>query len=204
MLLVGRKYNASLAAIKLDTSLKVQLPVWYHVGAKCELRKLNNTKISDCLRDNHRVHTVLDLLRLRRHNVTAYIPPENDCDCQECENERQRGCKHPFTCHEAAEKLLSMIRPKWHPDNIAPIDGLTLTKRRHDRNTEALGEGDEVTFNPSVTERDGISKAFRIFVDPTVHERPPAMRPERGIQIQEETTTVYIAGGINKNAEPNA
>ncbi|EPT02326.1 hypothetical protein FOMPIDRAFT_1118617, partial [Fomitopsis schrenkii] len=192
--MVGRKYNACFAAIKLDTALKVQLPIWYHVGAKCELRKLNNAKISDCLRDNHKVYTVLDLLKLRRHSITAYIPPENDCDCPNCESERRMGCKHPFTCHEAAERLLSMVRPKWHPDDIAPIDGLTLTKRRKERNTEALKEDKEVTFNPSVTEREGLSKAFRIFVDPTVHDKPPAMRPKRGIQVQEEETTVYLVG----------
>ncbi|EPS94794.1 hypothetical protein FOMPIDRAFT_25316, partial [Fomitopsis schrenkii] len=203
MLLTGKKYNACFAAIKLDTTLKTELPVWYHMGADAKLRRLNNTRISDCLRNNHRVQTVLDLLRLRRHTQTAYIPPENDCDCNDCGQDRRRGCKHPFTCHEAAIKLLALVKPKWHPDHIGPMDGLTLTRRREERNKEALDEDGTITFNPSVTERGGISEAFRIFVDPSMHDKPPAVRRKRGIQVNEEAATIYIIGSKDKEAEAN-
>ncbi|KAH9922128.1 uncharacterized protein B0H18DRAFT_1121140 [Fomitopsis serialis] len=72
-------------------------------------------------------------------------------------------------------------------------DGLTLTRRRLERNEEAeLDKGDVLVFNPSVTSNGGLSEAFRIFVNPSTLTKPPAIRRRPGVPVPEESTTVML------------
>ncbi|TFY58490.1 hypothetical protein EVJ58_g6390 [Rhodofomes roseus] len=208
MLNTAKKYNVSFAAIKLDTQIKTALPIWYHLGATKQLRRLNNTKISNCLRDNHGVRYVADLLApsKRRCYITArevsndFLPP---CSCNECEDDKARGCKSPMRCCRAAENLLAQVRPKWNPQMEPSPDNLSLTKNRRAANTEALKNKGDVLFDPSLTTRGPLQEAFRAFVDPSVHDKPPAIREKRGRIVNEEGVTVYIQGRLKKALIPD-
>lgn len=200
MLSTAKKHNVSFAAVKLDASMKKALPIWYHLGATNKLRRLNNTRTSDCLRDCHAVRVVADALRVARRAcfISAsgtgndYLP--DDCDCTRCRTDRERGCPHPWRCCKAAERLLAAIRPKWHPDEAPPLDGLTLTKRRLEANAEAMTSGGAMTFNPSLTQSGDLGQAIRVFVDPSVHDEPPASRRARGRVVTAESCVVHIVG----------
>ncbi|KAH9837260.1 uncharacterized protein C8Q71DRAFT_707100, partial [Rhodofomes roseus] len=203
MLTTAKKHNVSFAAIKLSASLKEELPVWYHLGATKKLRQLNNTKVSDCLRDNHDVRLVADLMPLAKRECYSiaravsndFVP--TDCACPNCETDSGRGCKHPMNCCKAAAYLLAQVHPKWHPDIESPKDGLTLTRRRKDKNEQALEEAEgDVVFDPSLTSRGHIAEAFRVFVDPRVHDEPPAIRAKRGRIVEDEAVTAYIVESV--------
>ncbi|KAH9926055.1 uncharacterized protein B0H18DRAFT_876799, partial [Fomitopsis serialis] len=197
MLLVAKKYNVSFAAVKLDNRTKELLPMWYHLGATKRLRTLNNTPRSDCLRRNHGASRVFDLLAVirrpcymrLRESGNDYVP--GSCDCNQCAADGRAGCKHPLKCCGVAYTLLKQIRPKWAPTQSSPADGLSLTRRRKEKNDKALEDDEVITFDPSLTCRGPLDEAFRVFVDPTVHDQPPAIRQRRGRIVEDEAVTVY-------------
>ncbi|KAH9829972.1 uncharacterized protein C8Q71DRAFT_681820, partial [Rhodofomes roseus] len=194
MLKTAKKYKASFAAIKLDRHLKEQLPIWYHISATKELRRLDNTSLSKCLRRVHNVKTVADIARATRHDAliqTNEGEADEKCPCDQCEMDRQMGCKDPLRCRDAAGRLLNRLEQKWNPAERSPNDGLTLTTKKLKENMEALDKDKAATFNPSVTERGGLSEAFRVFVDNENIDNPPAVRPRRGISIEPERVSAY-------------
>ncbi|TFY53337.1 hypothetical protein EVJ58_g9508 [Rhodofomes roseus] len=209
MIRVAKKYSVSFAALKLGTAMKNTLPIWYHLGANKRLRKLNNSKISDCLRDRHGVSYVADLLPLTQRGCLRaagalsndFVPSQ--CGCKECAADELRGCKHPLACCRAAATLLEQVLPKWHPEMDRTPDGLTLTTKRHEANAKTLEEAEgDMIFDPSLTNRGPIMEAFRVFVDPSVHNEPPAIRARPGRVILEEAITVYIVGPTGRKLLP--
>ncbi|EPS95585.1 hypothetical protein FOMPIDRAFT_48592 [Fomitopsis schrenkii] len=200
MILTAKKFNVSLAAVKLDKEMKCRLPIWYHLGATKKMRRLNNSPESECLRTNHAVTIVADIQKIATRQCfqrasesgNDYIP--NNCSCPCCERDRRAGCRHPMKCCLAAKRALTEILPKWHPGEESPKDGLSLTKRREERNEDAFNEGGILTFNPSITQRGELENAFRVFVDPAVHNEPPATRRARGRIVNDETTKIHIVG----------
>ncbi|KAH9914293.1 uncharacterized protein B0H18DRAFT_865532, partial [Fomitopsis serialis] len=170
------------------------LPIWYHLGATPRLRRLNNTALSDCLRLAHGVRKLTDLTELLAGHDPGIDPREEPCPCHLCEEASMNGCRDPSACIAAGRRILSTVRPKWHPSFTAPLDGLSLSRRRTELNDAALLAEDCVTFDPSVTARGTVTEAFRTFVDPEVHNAPPAIRRRPGQQVQEEASTVVILG----------
>ncbi|KAH9920048.1 uncharacterized protein B0H18DRAFT_881390, partial [Fomitopsis serialis] len=198
MLTTGRRYGVHLEALKVDGPLKKQLPAWYHIGATKALRKLNNTKVSDCLRDRHGVSLVADLLKLTHfacgnmHPQSPHYSGGDSCPCPDCSQCRREGCAHPAKCRQAAFRLLSEILPKWNPLADDIVDGLTLTTRRRAKNLEAnFDDGDTLTFDPSITTRGGLTELFRAFVNPSSLTQPPSHRRRPGRAVPDESTTVY-------------
>ncbi|KAH9917473.1 uncharacterized protein B0H18DRAFT_883771, partial [Fomitopsis serialis] len=197
MLLVAKKHNVSFAAIKLDRRTKEMLPMWYHLGATKRLRTLNNTPRSDCLRRVHHATQVHDLIMITGRACFMQLrETQNDhtpdtCGCTPCTEDKLAGCKNPLRCCRAAHEVLKQIRPKWDPVQRSPTDGLSLTRRRKDKNGQALEDSEEVTFDPSLTCRGPLDEAFRAFVDPMVHDQPPAIRRRQGRIVEDEATTVY-------------
>ena len=202
MLTVAKKHHVCFAAIKLSHKAKIGLPIWYHLGALKKLRAMNNSVRGKCLRTAHHVSTVAELLPLRSlHNAHNEARHDDDgsrneqCACEQCENGKSQGCKAPQKCYAYAAQLLAQIRPKWHPDIDSTVDGLSLTPQRKSRNAIAVTEGTDVLFDPSVTSDSPAEEAFRAFVDPATHDRPPAIRRRPGRTVQQEACEVYILEG---------
>ncbi|KAH9840693.1 uncharacterized protein C8Q71DRAFT_675458, partial [Rhodofomes roseus] len=166
--------------------LKNKLPAWYHISATKRLRRLDNTNLSKCLRRNHGVTYVSDIMVLARHDFIPVLPPDTPvCSCTTCKDAEEKGCQNTLNCVEAARRLLTSLTDKWNP-TVNPVpDGLTLTPRRHDNNSAAFKKKDgEAVFNPSVTERGGISEIFRVFMDDNSLETTPNMRQRQGTRFQ--------------------
>ncbi|KAH9839014.1 uncharacterized protein C8Q71DRAFT_683262, partial [Rhodofomes roseus] len=197
MIKTAKRYNVSFAAVKLSSAMKNALPIWYHLGAKRRLRLLNNTRVSDCLRERHGVTYVADLLglahracfRAARLLSNDFIP--SSCECAECRTDASRGCRHPLGCCKAAAHLLEQVRPKWHPEFEPIPDGLTLTSKRIEANAVALESEGETIFDPTLTSRGPVMEAVRVFVDPRVHDEPPAIRARSGRVVNDEEVTAY-------------
>ena len=199
MLTVAKKHHVCFAAIKLSHKAKLSLPIWYHLGALKKLRTMNNSVRGKCLRTTHQVRIVAELLPLRTqheaHNDGRTYSNDlqhDQCRCERCEHARERGCKEPQKCYAYAAQLLSQVRPKWHPDADGTADGLSLTPRRKNENIIAMENGTDVLFDPSITSDSPLGEAFRAFVDPSAHERPPAIRRRPGRSVPQEACTVYI------------
>ena len=198
MIKTAKKNNVNIAAIKLDKTMKTRMPIWYHIGAEKHLRKLNNTAISKCLRNNHDVISVAALIDTIKGMGGCNLPnnsteePKENCACNTCKRAKEKGCKHPRKCRQAAQKLLHHLPSKWNPEAPTPGDGLTLTKKRITENIHALQQGNKITFDPTVTERGDLTEAFRVFTEDQAINRPPALRQARGRTVEEETTSVWI------------
>ena len=140
MLTIGKKYNVSCGAIKLDDRLKEKLPIWYHLSANPRLRRLDNTPQGTCLWDNHDVVTVLDLLKyinkpLRpRSGPSAQHKNHGRCACWACKEDRQNGCINPRKCRRSVTEMLDRLTPQWNPRPSALADDLSLTHRRKEKN----------------------------------------------------------------------
>ncbi|KAH9841870.1 uncharacterized protein C8Q71DRAFT_700393, partial [Rhodofomes roseus] len=165
LLKTAKKHKASFGAINLSNELKTKLPVWYHISATKQLRRLDNTTLSKCLRHNHRVLLVSDIMSLARHDFVPVLSSDSSvCSCVPCKEAEAKGCHNPLNCVEAARRLLTSLNDKWNPTIDHTPDGLTLTQHRHETNSAAFKKKDgEAIFNPSVTERGGISEVFRVF-----------------------------------------
>ncbi|KAH9832282.1 uncharacterized protein C8Q71DRAFT_679175, partial [Rhodofomes roseus] len=165
MMKVAKSHNTSLNAIKLSDELKSTLPIWYHISASKRLRRLDNTSLSKCLRNIHIIKSVADIVNMAKHThlITGLSDDSSQCSCPKCSDAYKKGCKHPLSCCEAAGRLLHSLDPKWMPGTNPANDGLTLTTKRRDDNQKALDEKGDVTFDPSLTERGGISETFRVF-----------------------------------------
>ncbi|GBE83696.1 hypothetical protein SCP_0507520 [Sparassis crispa] len=63
LLKTGTKYKVTFGTLKPSKNLQSKLPIWYHFGAGERFRSLNNSPSGKCLRDNHNVATIGDLLK---------------------------------------------------------------------------------------------------------------------------------------------
>jgi len=198
MVNVGKKYNLSFGALRIPEDVKKELPAWYHLGAENNPAGFNRSRAPKCLKDNHQVRTVSDLLkatsRLRHANPNNIHQDLRQCQCTSCGEDRNAGCQDPNKCCRAAQSLIDRLKPKWKPSNRLNVDNLSLTPRRKGRNKEAKAKNKDVTFDPSVTRDGDISSYFRIFVTPNVKCINPALRPTQPANIIRHKTSVYAEG----------
>lgn len=189
--------------------LKKELPIFYHIGG-ANGRCTENSPALRCLRERHRVRTVADCAAAADHlnrSRTNHVPRRN-CECTDCDSDRRRlGCDNPHRCALAAVKRLRKLRPKWHPDTNHINDGLTLTKRRKKKNTEAMQTRDRVIFDPSITSDPTVEGAMRIFVpdeDTQQDGAAAATRPPKPYAVPDREVEVYTAGVCKDMGKTNA
>ncbi|KAF8836027.1 hypothetical protein BDN67DRAFT_862306, partial [Paxillus ammoniavirescens] len=176
ILKVARKYNLRLDAYTASDEVKRALPMWFHVGASPELNGLNNHVYVKCLRANHHITSVGQLL-----DFIDDIPPEHhqcaSCSCQKCRDDRQlRGCSKPMECQKLAQKLLNSITPKWNPRHLTKHELKGLTPAQIAENEKALCEKQEVIFNPNMSLQYPPENGLLIFGEHTHPLGEPAMQ----------------------------
>ena len=205
---LAKEFNVRFNAIKLGARLKRDMPVWLHLGIGDELRGISNRETGRCLRENHHITTVEQLQIIVQYgeltmNGTQKHYPKRHC-CEGCAFIRQtHGCMHPHKCVEAARELYSALTPRWNPDTLENDDGLTLTRRRLDKNERRKDTRKYITFNPSITVKDNLGKSFRIFSDTESRYLDTASRP-RTRQVPRRTVKVYTDGSCDRNGAKDA
>ncbi|KAI0054456.1 hypothetical protein BV25DRAFT_1769617, partial [Artomyces pyxidatus] len=211
MLQTAHKHGANFTAPKIASDLKKKLPMWYHLGARETLRRLNNSPRSDCLRSNHALKTVGDIYtftrRIRNSSTTPPHVPHAACACSTCTYDRLFvNCTNPHGCCTTALRLLETLPPKWDP-TVTPVpDGLTLTHRRWRANTEAIAtrEG-SVTFDPTITIRGDLAEGFRVFTNETSASPLPAHRSIRlGVTDNTPEVSVVVASAATRLGQEDA
>ena len=206
MLNIAKKHKTNLAAIRLSPGVRATLPAWYHPGAAT--RPLTNVK-AKCLLKNHVAKTVKDMIniakKLRERTRTRAHSPSQACICMECIQDRRKGCINPHACAVEAETRLNDIAPKYNPLAIEHHDTLSLTPNRKARNTVARATDQGITFDPTITCKDGIEECFRVFTNPErISLTPASRRTQQGINLENEEIIVFTDGSCNNNGKRNA
>ena len=203
LLNTAKNTRLHLAPIKLPRKLKSQLPAWFHVGVP---PKLYQTTAADCLRSRHDAKTICDLSKISKRVVkhTSCHKPHPKCTCKHCIQDRGRNCTNPHRCASLARNILGYLEPKFDLLTRPIKDNLSLTHHRREKNSRAVvANGDELTFDPSLTAKNDIRTCFRIFIDPERILEQPAYRVQepriRG--LDEEPTCVYTDGSCTKNGK---
>lgn len=204
MLKAAEKYGLRANARNPDILLKEQMPVWYHLGRDGR-RSAANSSASRCLRDKHGVVNVMDCMRVARRTYRLGTHrPVPQCKCDDCTEDRTaRDCDNPARCALAARKALECLKPIWRTDNVGPDDGLSLTRRRLDRNHQRRAEKGRVTFNPSIREAGTLATLFRVFTDAAGLDIA-VRRPPGRFDIPGESIEVFTDGSCDRNGETNA
>ena len=205
MLKVARDHRTNLAAIKVSTHLRHELPAWYHIDEKLAAI---TSRMGKCLIDNHKVSTVADLVKV---SVRLRDQPDNHrptpfCACDACTEDSASGCYNPHECATEALQRIRKISPKWNPlDQELPPDPLSLTPSRKTRNQLARHNNGAITFDPSVTCKDNLANAFRVFINPRLLSNLPALRrPTAGRNPDSRKITIYTDGACINNGKRNA
>ena len=140
ILKVARKYNINPIALKYDRDAKMSQPLWHNIM----MNNANyhwNKKSSRCLRENHGIKTIKDLV----------------------EWNRVKSCSTP--CNNMAERLIGMLPDKINPMTETPRKikeaNLDLTPHRLEENKT---RENRKVFNPDVTTRGHWEGAIRLFV----------------------------------------
>ena len=206
MIRTSRKFNANLAAIRITPTLRAQLPAWYHVAANA--RPITNAA-SKCLLERHNITKVADLLRIsgrvRRNTVDSLHEPNPRCVCDDCIDDRLKGCRNPHACANEALTRINLIAPKYNPLQGENHDALSLTRSRKERNDAARTTDGEITFDPSITCKNYLSECFRIFTNPEKITNIPAKRLiNHGATRRNQATTIYTDGACFNNGKLNA
>ena len=166
MLKVARKYKVNLTAIRMTPHLLAQLLAWYHLSTE---QKPIASHTAKCLLQKHSISKVADLVKtsaqLRHPNQHPRHRKNRNCTCQECEVDRNLGCRNPHKCAAEAITRLDLIHPKYNPIKQDPPDGMSLTQTQKLRNERARETDGEITFDPSITCKDSLAECFCIFTN---------------------------------------
>jgi ribonuclease HI/exonuclease III len=165
ILRVARKYNAGMTGPKLSLQTKKEMPAWHHFAITNNY--LWNKKASRCLRNNHNIMTIGDLINEKRKLDYGRERP---------------GCKHNKQCYEMAVRIIGELPEKFSPMMSTPAkDRLDHTPRRKEVNKNINIREDPAVFNPDITEKGNPLEAIRIFVKRKTYKKRRFKDYELGI-----------------------
>ena len=185
------------------------MPAWYHIGVPPNRYHKTKTK---CLRTVHQIICIKDLVKACRSltRTTTTHQPLATCTCHMCRHNREWGCTNSHQCTQTAREIIGTLEDRYLPLRLdrPPKDGLSLTHHRKEKNQRAKVEnGDEITFDPTITTRSSLDECFRVLVkNPTDHPELASRlwnpRLEQGQHI--EPIVAYTDSSCIHNGKNNA
>ncbi|KAG1844406.1 hypothetical protein C8R48DRAFT_617993, partial [Suillus tomentosus] len=209
LLKTAKKYNINFAPIKISKDLKKNLPAWSHIGTPTNAYHKAKTK---CLNETHKSTKIKNLIKIRKrlthiNDEDRHFPRKN-CPCSACQKDRRIGCKDPHKCAQTANEILFRIAPKFNTKAKPKKDGLSLTRRRKEKNHQAhKSRQGEILFDPTTTIRSNLKDCFRIFSNPEHNSLTPAHRlqaPARGLNLLQDHITIFTDGSCINNGKENS
>ena len=157
MLKLAKEYDVHLSSPNPSTSVKLDLPLWYHAHSAPAARKKYRTNHAKCLRNKHKIRLVRDAVSMLNDTPDNHEPRIN-CNCDSCRRMRaELKCSHPYECINMAAFLLKQIKPKWSPQTTTQQTAPTPDPAHQDEQNE-----DERTFEKG-NETTTLKEAIRIF-----------------------------------------
>ncbi len=201
MLNVARKYGLRMEGLAFSRGIMRNMPMWDHSNAsRKELGRLcYPSKVTTCLRQNHRAKTVGDFERLAEVLTMAGHRPSEECECAGCMYlEDSAACEHPHACCTRARDMLATLPGKWNPTMSQPEDyeNELMSKLR-----EELTDRDHVPFDRRITTYGDLGQAFRIFTGDS-----PVSNSGVSMEIEEDGSSLEVAtdGSCTNNGDANA
>jgi ribonuclease HI len=154
MLQVAGRNGVVIERPTRETALK--MPAWAHGHTRKGFIPNFQTKPSRCLRHNHGIRTVADLLAISTRGISEeeergdHDRDNSQCECIECTSDRGSGCINPNQCIWEAKRVLSNLKPEWDPTRIP----------QQDRPTHQSQDSGTVFRPPE--ESTGLENAFRV------------------------------------------
>ncbi|KAI0336957.1 hypothetical protein BDW22DRAFT_1297874, partial [Trametopsis cervina] len=208
LLNLAKEYRVSFNAIKLDNNLKRRLPVWLHLGANNSQPRAHNSRAAKCLRNNHYVRTIDQLMTLLEYKQLTFDPqkqhyPKRHC-CNSCKTIRTiHKCTFPANCFEEAQRILAQFGNKWNPQYSQLDDGLSMQRPRDTNLPRESLPPNAIIYDPSLTTRDDLSKTFRIFTAADYKATDTANRHPTA-NVRRPTLVAYTDGSCLHNGSQNA
>ncbi|KAJ3797676.1 hypothetical protein GGU11DRAFT_656639, partial [Lentinula aff. detonsa] len=195
----AQKFGLRAEGLAFSRNILRSMPIWYHREASNEVRKMNSTLASTCLKINHGVRTVGDATDIQSYCQNQEHCPTSTCECKDCkEMQLKWGCKHPHGCTRQAAKLLDTLPPKWDPRSVLPEDYQLKPK-----NTLQFPDSDKwKPFDNRITTSGTVAEIFRIFTDKNTEPTNllPSLEPIPGV----DKIVLATDGSCEHNGEDNA
>ena len=207
MMKTAQEHKANFATLRLSLELRKKLPAWFQNEA--EHRPTNN-KATQYLLKKHKIVMMADIVktaaRIWDNTQELNHRPTNYCNCQACAEDQRKQCTHLYDCTTEVLAGINATTPKANPLHQGyRHDNLSLTRRRKDQNRKAIEKNRTITFNPTITSKNDITKCFRIFADTQKMLKHPAQRLiDERTSIRHDTTRVYTDGACTDNGKENA
>ncbi|KAF6757115.1 hypothetical protein DFP72DRAFT_809649, partial [Ephemerocybe angulata] len=88
MMAAAYKYDTKFVATEVMDDLKLQMPIWYHIGAKEKLESIYGNTWGQCQREVHDIMTTGDMLEHARHLSSTDCSKRKNCKCTKCKRPR--------------------------------------------------------------------------------------------------------------------
>ncbi|KAJ3568915.1 hypothetical protein NP233_g5392 [Leucocoprinus birnbaumii] len=177
-----------------SAAVQLAMPAWRHPGGGNYSRHHTRTQRATCLRRNHGVETIRDLMIVAARLTDWRHKKRRNCACAICKQDRERtNCTNPNRCARQAWDLLGDIGPKWDPRRrlLEYEEPLAIQQEGHLRITER--DNNAAPFNADVTTGDDLGDTFRIFLprenSTNLAPSPDIMTPRRDDPIKHITLT---------------
>jgi len=143
------KYNVRISVLRAPLLLKLKMPAFHHLAASS--KRLNNSRRAKCLRDNHHIVTIEDLI------FFAEVEDPNVTIEQDCENGVDK-------CKDTARRILRNLSDTWNPIPLSPIrNNLYHTQRRLEKYSKVNIKEEPILFNPDPQDKANPIENVRIF-----------------------------------------
>ncbi|KAG1873501.1 hypothetical protein C8R48DRAFT_593872 [Suillus tomentosus] len=187
------KYKVRWEAININPDITRQLPIWFHIGASEDLRKLNNHLYASCLREKHHAISVGQMEAIATRNLPTHRQNKN-CPCAHCSQDRtQAKCDKPFKCTKLARDILQCILPKWHPQTSLPPYSLNIAPKQI-----TAGANDENVhhklFDPTYPSPNSLTDGFRVFTTSDTPCNIPAQQAPKPSDEPPQLINIIITG----------
>ncbi|KAF5376091.1 hypothetical protein D9615_007753 [Tricholomella constricta] len=194
---IGKKYGVRAEGIVFPKNILRERVIWYHSEADPKIRRLNSSKASACLKDNHGLMTVGNAEVIAEMLLDPHHQAHNECECTGCIHmDEILGCKYPHACATRARDLLNTLPPKWDP-RVVP-DNLVENRTPDDEHDE---DPDWIPFQRCLPTVDSLADVFRVFTEGDTTGALPVLEPPVD---SENTTTIATDGSCFNNGDDNA
>ncbi|KAJ7209930.1 hypothetical protein C8J57DRAFT_1257323 [Mycena rebaudengoi] len=179
MLAMERKYGTTFDTFEPSREIREALPLWHHVGANTGTRQLiinhRESAFEGCTECTFEDHF-----------------PGAQCECDDCENDKDAGCRNPHACAVAVRDHLGELLPKWDPR--APNIAVRINAQDEEENSPLVFRPP-----PSITH---IAEGLRVFTkNVTVEEIP---QPATLVLPGETRRRVVLNGTCLRTGQANA
>lgn len=140
MIKTAKKYAVNFYSLKPLQTVQLEMPLWYHLRADRNKLQINNNKRSRCLRTNHNVQVVGDVIQMLERLEAEDHVPFRGCACASCKYDRDQKCDNPHACASTAAYRLNQLLPSWNP--TIPQPELNILDHIDTEEGDVLFDGD--------------------------------------------------------------